>query len=170
MAGNLQSKTLSLDTNVLLDMAAGVDFAVGFREVFQSKGYTLCVVPSVLAELAYLSKNGEKGQRELARKVITSVLDWKISIISLSELQSSYRANFIRFAEHRRLMPPAEKNDVRILAETAIAEIPVLITTDQTLLNVDEFALKFTCADSGLPLVNVAAAAGMWRAMRRSLR
>lgn len=170
MAGSLQSKTLSLDTNVLMDMAAGFDFAVGFREVFQAKGYTLCVVPGVLAELDYFCKNGTDRQRELAEKAIANLLDWKIAIVVLSELQRSYRANFIRFAEHRRLMPPAEKNDVRILADTAIAEIPVLITTDQTLLNVDEFALKFTCADAGLPLVNVAAAAGMWRAMRRSLK
>lgn len=170
MADGLHSKRLSLDTNVLMDMAAGYDFAVGFREVFQAKGYTLCAVPGVLAELDYLSKNGTEVQQERALKAIDSLIEWKISIITLSDLEKTYRTNFIRFAEHRKLLPPAEKNDVVILADTAIAEIQVLVTTDQTLREVDGFSLKLACADAGLSIVSVAEAAGMWRAMRKALR
>ena len=52
MADGLHSKRLSLDTNVLLDLAAGHQFAVDFKEEFQRRKYALQVVPGVMAEVA----------------------------------------------------------------------------------------------------------------------
>lgn len=49
-----------------------------------------------------------------------------------------------RFAERlfaRRLLPPDEFNDGLILAETSAAEIPLLVTSDRHLLDMDEDAL-----------------------------
>lgn len=44
-------KQLALDTNVLLDLAEGADFAHDFKETFQGKGYVLRLPPMVVAEL-----------------------------------------------------------------------------------------------------------------------
>lgn len=170
MAEGQHSKHLSLDTNVLMDMAEGAAFAVGFREVFQSLGYTLYVVEGVLVELGYLSKNGSEIQQERASTAIDKLREWKITPCLLSDLEKSYRRNFVIFAEHRKLLPPAEKNDVVILADTAIAHIPVLVTTDGTLINVDQYSLMLACGDAGLAVVQVASAAGLWNAMKGTRR
>ncbi len=47
-------KRLSLDTNVLFDLADRKDFAHDFREAYQRKGYALVIPPTVVAELYFL--------------------------------------------------------------------------------------------------------------------
>jgi hypothetical protein len=42
-------KRLSLDTNVLFDLADWKDFAHDFRQACQGKGYTLVISPTVVA-------------------------------------------------------------------------------------------------------------------------
>ena len=41
MADGLHSKRLALDTNILLDLAAGYEFALRFRAEFQARNYAL---------------------------------------------------------------------------------------------------------------------------------
>ena len=52
MAGN-QKKRLALDTNLLLDLANGLDFAHDFRAVFQAADYSLLAGPTVFRELGF---------------------------------------------------------------------------------------------------------------------
>jgi len=47
-----QKKQLSLDTNLLFDLAGENDFAHDFREVFQNKGYALVLPPTAVHELS----------------------------------------------------------------------------------------------------------------------
>ena len=53
MAAPVQKKLLALDTNLLFDLAAEKDFAHTFREVYQKRGYSLVVPPTVIQELTY---------------------------------------------------------------------------------------------------------------------
>ncbi len=46
-------KRLGLDTNVLLDLGAGRDFAHDFRLSFQQAGYGLFASPTVFRELGF---------------------------------------------------------------------------------------------------------------------
>jgi len=167
MADGLRTKQLSLDTYVLMDIAANYEFAIGFKDAFQGLGYTLHVVPSVLVELNYLSKYGNEIQQQRASIALAKLTEWKITPYFLTDLQKKYRQNFVTFAERRELMPPAEKNDIQILADTAIAEIPLLVTSDQILADVDRTLLHLICSDSGLAHVSVAHVRELWRAMRR---
>lgn len=51
-------KRLSLDTNVLFDLADGKDFAHDFREAYQRKGYTLVIcVPFVRLRCGRFSRS-----------------------------------------------------------------------------------------------------------------
>ena len=52
-------KQLALDTNLLLDLAQGVDVAHDFRESFQAKGYILRLSPTAVLELHEQYENGE---------------------------------------------------------------------------------------------------------------
>ncbi len=156
MADGLHSKQLSLDTNVLLNLAAHYDFAVNFKEEFQNRGYALKVVPGVMAELIALVRKGNDVESERASAALDSLREWRITPIILTDVERAYRKNFMAIMEDRRILPPNEINDVRILAETAIAEIAMLVTSDSGILDADQSALSLAFEDSGLRVVHPA--------------
>src|SRR5258708_181748 len=148
MADSLHNKRLSLDTNVLLDIAAKCDFAVGFKNTLQAMGYSLHCTPAVLAELNFFAKSESAKKRDLATEALGSLVLWDISPIALTDVQKSYRKNFMSIVEERSILPRGEFNDARILADTAISEIPVLVTSDTALLEADSKALGMAFNDA----------------------
>ena len=131
MADGFQQKRLAVDSNVLFDLAEGEQFAEDFREIFLGKGYSLEAPPTVVLELTNFFKKGDARERELARIALSSMLTkWKISPISLSSVQRAYTQNFVKFVQADKIIPPRENNDAEILAETSLAGIPILVTSD----------------------------------------
>ena len=59
-------KSLALDTNLLLDLAGGKDFAHEFKEEFSRRGYSLLVPPTVVGELTFFSLIESAPQHGLA--------------------------------------------------------------------------------------------------------
>ena len=53
------------------------------------------------------------------------------------------------------LLPEGEFNDGLILAETALAGIPVLVTSDADLLDIEEIPLRVQFEESDLPPVQI---------------
>src|SRR5258708_33447262 len=77
-------KSLSLDTNLLLDLAGEKDFAHEFKEEFLSRGYSLLVPPTVVAELAFLSSLKAAPQQETASVALENFGLWKCQPFTLS--------------------------------------------------------------------------------------
>jgi len=104
---------------------------------------------------------------EETRKRATTALDnlilWDISPITLTDAEKKYRTNFINIADARNVLPDGEINDARILSETAIANIPVLVTSDTGILDADQDALALAFNDSGLLAVRVLTAYRLWK-------
>ena len=74
-----QKKQLSLDANIVFDLAADKDFAHDFREIFQSKGYALVLPPTAVHELHVIFTDGDSAaERELARTALTHLKQWSI--------------------------------------------------------------------------------------------
>jgi hypothetical protein len=167
MAERLQSKRLSVDTNVLLDMAAGYGFAVEFRTTLQRKGYSLHCVPGVLAELNALTKDDDKTMRERATTALENLILWDISPVHLTDVEKKYRENFMNFVAERGVLPAGEVNDARILADTAISNIPLLVTSDAGILDADEKELDRAFDDAGLIRVKVARPKGLLKVFSR---
>ena len=68
MAVPTPRKQLSLDANLVFDLAEERDFAHEFREVFLGRGYRLFLPPTALIELDFLSaEGGTSVERALAR-------------------------------------------------------------------------------------------------------
>jgi hypothetical protein len=67
---------------------------------------------------------------------------------------------------HSGLLPPEEYNDGLILAESSLAAIPVLVTSDHHLLNITEDRLLVCLNDADLPSVRVAHPKGLLKAIR----
>ena len=142
-------RQLSLDTNVLLDLARQKDFAHEFREEFQTRGYALMLSPTVLVELECLLTFGSAGEQALAQAASSQVEGWRLTAFDLPEIQLELAEQFSRRLQELQLLPADEFNDGLVLAETSLAGIPLLATSDQHLLGIDEdsLSLAFNQAD-----------------------
>jgi len=142
-------KRLALDANVPLDLAAGLDFAHDFRETFQARGYALLLAPTAAEEIWLIHRDSSYPQQRQATRVARTIgRRFASSLIAAGHL------------------PPAEMNDGIILAETALAEIPMLVTSDKHLLGIDENALLLAFNESDLPPVHPVHPKSLLRALR----
>lgn len=130
MAGSPKGQ-LSLDTNLVLDLATGQDFAHDFREEFHRRGYVLRLPPTVLAELEYLILFGLEKNRKLAQVASEKLEAWNLTPFDLPEIYHAVAERFARALQNQRLIPQDEFHDGLILAETALARIPLLVTSDK---------------------------------------
>ncbi len=143
-------KSLALDTNLLFDLAAEEDFAHEFMDEFSSRGYSLLVPPTVIAELAFLSSRKDTPQREIARVALEKIAIWQCQPFTLSSTQLAIALRFAARLMDSSLIPETEQNDGKILAQASLARIPLLVTSDKHLLDVDEDALLLAFNDADL--------------------
>jgi predicted nucleic acid-binding protein len=135
-------KRLALDTNVPLDLADKKDFAHDFRETFLKRGYALLIPPTVVIELTLLATGAEGGKQELAMNALQHLREWGIHPYDLKSVGHGITEKFAGRLIQKGLLPEGEFNDGVILAEAALAEIPVLVTSDNHLLNIEMAELK----------------------------
>ena len=149
MAAPGPKKLLALDTNLLFDLAAGEDFAHTFREVYQERGYSLVVPPTAIQELAFYALEKQCAATPLARKALQELRSWSLSPFDLKSVGHGITEQFSEKLLRIGLLPEGEFNDGLILAETALANIPALVTSDADLLDLDEskLAVEFEAAD-----------------------
>jgi hypothetical protein len=162
-----QKKQLSLDANLVFDLAADKDFAHDFREIFQSKGYALVLPPTAAHELHLIFTNGDTAaERELARTALTHLLQWGIRPFDLDSTAEAICGQFVRGLFQQQLLPEDEFNDGLILAETSLAGIPMLVTSDKHLLDIDADALRLAFNEADLLPVSPAHPKKLLRALR----
>jgi predicted nucleic acid-binding protein len=165
MAAN-PKRQLSLDTNVLLDLAGPQDFAHDFREEFQARRYALLLTPTVLLELEFLLTYGSPTEKALAQKASDQIEAWQITPFDLPEVRLAIAEQFARRLQHQGLLPVEEFNDGLILAETSLADIPMLATSDKHLLDIDENALLLAFNEAYLLPVHPVHPKRLLRALR----
>lgn len=166
MPGSTPRKQLALDTNVVLDLAEEADFAHGFREAFQRAGYALRLPPTAAGELHEQFMNGPTARkRELARKALTSLLRWRILPLELTDTELAIAERFGERLLLKGLLPPEEFHDAVLLGEAALAGIPVLVTSDKHLLDMDAEGLTLAFQDADLPPVQSAHPKALARAL-----
>jgi predicted nucleic acid-binding protein len=142
-------KSLALDTNLLLDLAGEKDFAHEFKDEFSSRGY-LFVPPTVIAELAFFSSMKDAPQHEIANVALEKMTGWKCQPFTLSSTQLAVAVRFAARLIDSSLIPETEQNDGKILAQTSLAKIPLLVTSDKHLLDVDEDSLLLAFNEADL--------------------
>ena len=159
-------RRLSLDTNVLFDLADEKDFAHDFRETYQRKGYALVVCPTVVAELYFFQEHGDPEEKRLASGALAGLVSWDIQVFPLTSVQLDIAWRFGTALIARGLLPETEINDARILAETSVAAIPLVVSSDRHLLDIDQDALRSASADADLPPSFAASPRRLVRALR----
>jgi len=166
MAAQGANKRFALDSNLLIDLAGEEDYAHTFREDFQQRGYSLWLPPTVAHELLHASETKSDPDAALARSALAQLLDWQIFPIGLSSLDVGIAEVFARNLIFARLLPPEEQNDGLILAESSLATIPVLVSSDHHLLDIPEDRLLVCFNDADLLPVRVAHPKGLLKAIR----
>ena len=166
MPGQGTRKRFALDSNVLIDLAGEEDYAHTFREVFQERGYSLWLPPTVAHELLHAAETKPEPDGPLARSALAQLLDWQVFPIGLSSVDHGIAEVFARRLAESGFLPPEEYNDGLILAETSLAGIPVLVSSDHHLLDIPEDLLLGCFSDADLPPARVAHPKGLLRAVR----
>lgn len=156
MAQPGKPKPLALDTNLPLDLAEEKDFAHAFREEFQQRGYSLIIPPTVVAELTLLATGEPGAKANLAMRALHSLREWGIQPYHLRSAGHGIAAEFSRGLMKRGLLPEGEFNDGVILAETSLAGIRMLVTSDHHLLNIPTECLQVAFDAADLNFVSVA--------------
>jgi len=161
MAVPTTAKKLAVDSNILFDLASEDDFAHTFREVLQERNYSISVPPTVVQELTYAAFHktaksaDEKTQRRLAEKALREMLAWKITPFNLIPTGHAITEQFVKKLQLCVLLPDEESNDRLILAEISLADIPLLITNDLHLTQIDATQLHNSFEASDLSPVIV---------------
>jgi len=160
-------KQLSLDANFLFDLAGEEDFAHDLLGAFHRKGYGLALPPTVAHELHMIFTHGaSQAERELARTALTRLKQWGILPFDLDAAAEAVCEQFVRGLFRQRLIPEDEFNDGLILAETSTEQIPLLVTSDRHLLDIDDDALLLAFNEADLSPVHVVHPKRLLRALR----
>lgn len=162
----MPSKPLALDANVLFDLAEDLDSAHDFRETFLAKGYSLIVPPTAVQELVNFFDRATPPKAALAEKALTSMLGWGIRPLDLISVGHGITESFYERLVKKGLLPESEKHDGFILAETSLLNIPVLVTSDRHLLDMDADLLKIAFDEASLAQVAPCHPTRLLRAIR----
>jgi hypothetical protein len=150
MAGLTQRK-LSVDANLVFDLARDSEFAHEFREVFQAKGYGLVLPPTAVYELHVIRAEGASAaEREWATRALLNLKRWGIRPFDLDDTAEVIAEQFARNLLHNHLLPEDELDDGLILAQTSLAKVPLLVTSDRHLLDIDEDVLLMAFNEADL--------------------
>jgi hypothetical protein len=139
----MEAKPLRLagDTNLLLDLAAGDEVVLDAVAVIDQRlpQADWLVSPSVLDELAFLTDSGDTFRLRQSARVAIQQLRSGDRFRPILDL--SFPFDFIqRLADEirrRELVPTAEVHDSWVLAEAALLQCALLLTSDAHLRGVD---------------------------------
>ena len=146
---------MALDTNVLFDLAAELDFAHSFREVYLERGYALRIPPTVVQELTHYALEKQCAETPLALEALKRMRQCRLMPFELRSVGHGITEQFARKLIRLALLPEDEFNDGLILAETSLAAVPVLVSSDGDLLDIEPAALRVQFEVSDLPPVQI---------------
>lgn len=153
MAAQAIRSKLALDSNILIDLGERKQFAHDFLVAYQSQG--LGVPPTVVQELTDLAFNDSHHASKFAFEALANMRQWQIFPYDLKSVGHGITEVDARKLISSGLIPEDEFNDGLILIETALACIPILVTSDKHLLGINPASLVKALGDFDLPAVTV---------------
>jgi len=142
------STRLALDTNVLLDLAAGSREVVRFFELSARKGYSLAAPATVLVELDFALNDALDKKRQKLSEMAQEFMLTKWNVVPLPEpFRAEDAENFGLMLRTRGLLPFKERNDGLIVAECSLEGIGLLVTSDGHLHKMDQEGLALAFND-----------------------
>jgi predicted nucleic acid-binding protein len=139
---------VAVDTNFLLDLAVPRDKAHDALEIFRRRapGVEFVVVPTVIDELDHIAQHGDTpAHRTLATSALRKLVQfWKFRPLDFIPVGHGIVETVARKLRREKLIPDQEINDSFILAEAALANCTLLITSDEHIRAADPALLSST--------------------------
>ncbi len=154
-----RSTLVAADTNVLLDLAVPRDKVHDAVEILRRRvpGVDFVVLPTVLDELHYIARDGDTvSDRSLATNALRSLVrEWKFRPVDFAPVEHGIVAAVAAKLRGQDLIPEHEHNDSYILAEAALADCTMLLTSDEHLRGADPTLLSLLLKSSDVGAVVV---------------
>lgn len=131
---------IAADTNVLLDLALGVEAVTDALATIRKRSpeARLVVPPTVLHELAWAASAGETGRlRPAAFRALSQIRAWGFEPLNLVPVGHGIVEQIAAEIRRLELVPAEETNDSLIIAEAALLECRMLISADAHMRGVD---------------------------------
>jgi hypothetical protein len=139
----------AFDTNQFIDLAADVPITVDCHREARRREHLVCVTFTVLNELDTLHYHSpDDERRKLAGRALDQIPHW--ANIVLAETDSRITRDFARLLIRKGWLPAEEMNDGRIVAEAALAAIPIVVSNDHHLLDIPAERLLESLLDLSL--------------------
>jgi predicted nucleic acid-binding protein len=147
-----QRPRFALDTNLLIDLGEGLPFAQRFLATYRNAG--LAVPPTVIQELVHIATTDHKAQKH-AQTALANIRRWHLIPYDLKAVGHGITEVNAQKLMASGVLPDGENNDGFIVVETALAEIPNLITSDIHLLGINPAQLAQKLNEYDLPPVAI---------------
>jgi predicted nucleic acid-binding protein len=146
---------VAIDTNILFRLLDKDEPVLDAWQLIRSriKRAEFVAPPTVLGEVADKVRPGNQPEiQERARRILTELRSrWNVTPVRLSGLQEALVNNAAEEARRLGLIPYEERNDARIIAEAAILNCILLVTSDSHLLAADYRRLSVLFRQLDLP-------------------
>ena len=147
---------VAVDTNFPLLLAGGNDDALDALDILRTRVHAaeILVTPTVLDELLYQSeRDADPARRKLAGAALSKLRGpWDFHARELNSTQEVIAARAAQLILERGLLPPEERNDAAIIAESAVLNTILLVSNDSHLINADHRFLGFIFRELELPV------------------
>jgi hypothetical protein len=153
MAAPPRQLVVVADSNVPLDLAGGRDLVVdAVLEIRRRlRGGKLLIPPTVVDELAYLSRFAEEPDtRENAHRFLQHYRQWGCELVNVLSFDDRTISKAAAALREREVLPATEVNDSFIVVESAAMRASLLLTTDEHVRGIDFQQLKFVLEKFGL--------------------
>jgi hypothetical protein len=137
---------IGVDSNVLLDLADHVDDVTDAILTIRRRRpqAQLAILPTAGQELAAeISRGSELRKRQRAMRAFQLARDWAIHPADLVSVRHGIAERVGRRLRDLELLPETEVNDGLILAEAALLNCSLLLTSDAHLRGIDFERLTF---------------------------
>lgn len=147
--GKQRPQLITVDTNVLLDLAADNATVWECIETVRARlsNARFIVTPTVIQELADLCDSGNAIQKSLTEKALHSILKWGFQPINYVPVGHGIVEAIGGKIRGKGLIPETEENDSFVVAEAALLGSSILISNDRHLKDIPNFELKLVLDD-----------------------
>jgi predicted nucleic acid-binding protein len=163
----VRSQLIAVDTNVLMDLADDREDVWDAIETIRNrvKGAVFVATSTVIQELAYAADEGDTPEkRDLAAIALTKLdSEWgfkSANFVPVGHGITEITANKIRSAG---LLPEEEVNDSLIIAEAALGNCTILLSSDAHISGIDQTALSLVLGSCDINKVLLASPAKIVR-------
>jgi hypothetical protein len=135
-----------VDSNVLMDLGAEVGDVVDACTLIRQRlpNARFLLAPTPRQELAHLALHGETArERKAANDGITAAHAWRMQPAMLTPVEHGIVERVAEALRRADLLPASEVNDSLLVAEAAMLEARLLLSSDEHLRGMDHARLAF---------------------------